>query len=202
MKNPLKILTLFNIFISLVVLSHQAKGETSPEEENKVFRCNLDERPRILVAILGSVALAYDTDQCALWKAWAIGEKGAVNFTGAVYNGYHGPQPLSIGKKFFELDDTHWKMAGARLQFHSFSPENFTVTYKLIRADNTAVFIKEQPTVSGDELIRKISIKGLKTGELATLDLQDRVSWNLATLKIDKLSFSKNGTISLKTKLK
>lgn len=59
-----------------------------------VFRCVLDERPRIVVVALSDeVWAAWDTTTCSLYKAW----HGGVNFDGAVYTSVHGPQPTSQG---------------------------------------------------------------------------------------------------------
>ena len=72
-----------------------------------VFRCVLDERPRVVVAALSpDLTVAYDTQTCALFKAWS----GDVDFTGAVYDTLHGPQPVTRG----ELLVPNVRDAGAR----------------------------------------------------------------------------------------
>jgi cytochrome c len=59
-----------------------------------VFRCVLDQRPRMVVlALHESLWAAYDATTCSLYKAW----KGDVKFQGAVYDTVHGPQPVVRG---------------------------------------------------------------------------------------------------------
>ena len=60
-----------------------------------VFRAVLDEKPRMLVlALAPDFWVAYDAERAALYKVW----EGGVNFTGAVYDWQHGPQPTSRGR--------------------------------------------------------------------------------------------------------
>jgi cytochrome c len=62
-----------------------------------VFRAVLDEKPRMLVlALRPDFWVAYDAERAALYKVW----EGGVNFTGAVYDWMHGPQPTSRGRAF------------------------------------------------------------------------------------------------------
>ena len=71
-----------------------------------VFRTVLDERPRVIVIRLGEErAVAFDCENGLLWKYWQA-EPGQlpVKLQGAVYNGAHGPQPVSQGKIHF-IDD-------------------------------------------------------------------------------------------------
>lgn len=64
-----------------------------------VFRSVLDQQPRMITfALEDNLWVSYSTDSCSLYKAWA----GGVAFEGAVYNMRHGPQPVSVGKAWFE----------------------------------------------------------------------------------------------------
>lgn len=98
-----------------------------------VFRTVLDEKPRILVIRLGSEhAIAFDCERGILWKAWHA-EPGQlpVKLEGAVYNGSHGPQPVSQGS--YILTDTNPQLTcsdtSATLQYLGHSPQ----------ADGTAI---------------------------------------------------------------
>jgi hypothetical protein len=59
-----------------------------------IFRCVLDDNPRMLVMSLGHrLWLAFDTQRCVVHKVW----QGDVALSGAVYDGRHGPQPQAVG---------------------------------------------------------------------------------------------------------
>ncbi|MEM6966574.1 MAG: family 16 glycoside hydrolase, partial [Bacteroidota bacterium] len=59
-----------------------------------VFRSVLDLQPRMLTLALNkNLWAAYHADNGALYKVW----NGNVELTGAVYDTYHGPQPVSLG---------------------------------------------------------------------------------------------------------
>jgi cytochrome c len=67
-----------------------------------VFRSVLDKQPRMITfALNDNLWVSYSTDSCSLYKAWG----GSTDFSGAVYNMRHGPQPMSIGASWFE--NTH-----------------------------------------------------------------------------------------------
>lgn len=62
-----------------------------------VFRCVLDQRPRMITAALDAdMWVAWDAQTCALYKAW----KGDVRFDGPVYTAVHGPQPTTHGTDY------------------------------------------------------------------------------------------------------
>jgi cytochrome c len=59
----------------------------------------MDKQPRMITFALNDQMWAsYSTDSCSLYKVWA----GSTDFTGAVYNMRHGPQPMSVGMAWFE----------------------------------------------------------------------------------------------------
>jgi len=59
------------------------------------FRLVLDGRPRMLaLALRPDLWVAYDTERAAIYKVW----EGGIDFTGAVYDWMHGPQPTSRGR--------------------------------------------------------------------------------------------------------
>ena len=71
-----------------------------------VFRTVLDEKPRVIVIRMGpEKAVAFDCENGLLWKYWQA-ETGQlpVKLQGAVYNGAHGPQPVTQGTTHFTDD--------------------------------------------------------------------------------------------------
>ena len=75
-----------------------AGASAAAEERGRdpfAFRAVLDEKPRMLVlALRPDFWVAYDAERAALYKVWEDG----VDFTGAVYDWLHGPQPTSRGR--------------------------------------------------------------------------------------------------------
>ena len=60
-----------------------------------VFRCVLDNNPRMLIINLGDGWwMAFDTVHCSIYKLW----QGEIELTGAVYDTKHGPQPKAKGR--------------------------------------------------------------------------------------------------------
>ena len=96
-----------NIFIALIALllgiwyfASRSGGEKIVRPNDPwVFRSVLDKQPRMVTfALNDKLWVSYSTDSCSLYKAWA----GSVDFSGAVYNMRHGPQPMSVGASWFE----------------------------------------------------------------------------------------------------
>jgi cytochrome c len=96
-------------FICLLGSSFFATAQVKRPTEMWVFRCVLDGKPKALVAALHQdLHIAYDTENCQLFKAW----KGGVKFDGAVFaNAKHGPQPVSLAPWYHvaQLTPT-WKL--------------------------------------------------------------------------------------------
>jgi cytochrome c len=98
-----------NIFLALLVVllgiwyfasktNHSSQYSNRPNDP-WVFRSVLDKQPRMITfALNDNLWVSYSTDSCSLYKAWS----GATDFTGAVYNMRHGPQPMSVGAAWFE----------------------------------------------------------------------------------------------------
>ncbi|MEZ4918765.1 MAG: family 16 glycoside hydrolase [Saprospiraceae bacterium] len=98
-----------NLFILLAVVllglwlwassNEKAGAEYDRPNDPWVFRSVLDKQARMITLALDEdLWVAYSTDSCSLYKAWA----GSVAFEGAVYNMRHGPQPTSVGSAWFE----------------------------------------------------------------------------------------------------
>jgi len=153
----------FILIFSFLLLSVYGADKIS---KDRVFRCNLDKKPRILVFQLAQTYVAYDTHKGTFWKAWKQEGKSGINLTGSVYNQSHGPQPNSLGKTFVEHEKgIEWSLEGASTKYYSFSPVRKNFTVKCLRKGGSEVAIIEAPLVKGNHLIRTFEIKGLKKGE-------------------------------------
>lgn len=72
----------------------QPATRPAPDRDPWVFRCVLDDNPRMLIISLGDGWwMAFDTVHCSIYKLW----HGEIELTGAVYDTKHGPQPKAKG---------------------------------------------------------------------------------------------------------
>ena len=92
-----------------------------------VFRCVLDDNPRMVVLALGEDLWAsYDAHTCRFDKFW----RGDVDFKGSVWDDVHGPQPESVGDTltYGPLED-RWKL---RRSGHDFETTTQFLGYSII----------------------------------------------------------------------
>lgn len=129
---------------------------TTPTERGHdpwVFRSVLDGRPRMLtIALAPDLWAAYATESATLTKVW----RGGVDFTGAVYNGRHGPQPGTQGAAFLDADPdaAGWRIrsgggesdATVRYLGHRFEAGGVRLRYRLT-AGAATIDIAERPEV-------------------------------------------------------
>lgn len=164
------------------------------QQEPWAFRIVLDSRPRVLVAAFDdSLWAAWDTQRCRLFQVWKPVDKG-VKFQGAVFNGEHGPQPVSDGLRFHqEPAEPAWytqkqgKAVPAIVRYRGHrtgAPGEIHFSYQIILADaKTVISIEETPAfVAGPapSLSRTFSVKGLPQGQQIALALtSDTATWNL-----------------------
>lgn len=117
-----------------------------------VFRSVMDRQPRMITfALNNNLWVSYSTDSCALYKAWA----GNVDFTGAVYDTRHGPQPMSVGPSWFENKHGQpWvvtvggKTETPRTDYkgHRYTKKGQAeIMYDLVLADGQRIRINERP---------------------------------------------------------
>ena len=117
-----------------------------------VFRSVMDKQPRMITFALNDKLWAsYSTDSCSLYKIWS----GSTDFTGAVYNMRHGPQPMSVGMAWFE--NTHkspWvvnkdgKNEVPRTDYkgHRYTRDGHAeIMYDLVMSDGQRIRINERP---------------------------------------------------------
>jgi cytochrome c len=118
-----------------------------------VFRAVLDERPRMLVlALRPDFWVAYDAERAALSKLW----EGGVNFTGAVYDWRHGPQPTSRGRAWLVSPwQEPWEVvldgralpAEVRWRGHRLDDGRATLLYDLGYGGTDWIHVTESPEV-------------------------------------------------------
>lgn len=149
-----------------------------------VFRCVLDDRPRVVVAALGDAAwAAWDTQHGTLYQAWQPGNEG-VKLLGAVYNGEHGPQPATDGKLLHreplgpawfapdsgtEISPVPFRYKGHRLG----APGRVSFVYEL-HLGGSAVTIEESPSLkpgADPGLVRSFRVSGLPADGKVALKL-------------------------------
>ena len=160
------------------------KAPTPADRPNDpwVFRSVLDQKPRMITfALDDNLWLAYSTDSCAVYKAWA----GGVAFEGAVYNMRHGPQPLSVGNAWFENKfGRPWTVTlngqaeqpQTDYKGHRYTKDGHAeIMYDLVLSDGRRIRVNEQPEfVERDRqrgLSRTFSVSGVPDGAQVSLRL-------------------------------
>jgi cytochrome c len=117
-----------------------------------VFRSVLDKKPRMITfALHDRMWVAYSTDSCVLYKAWA----GSADFSGAVYNMRHGPQPVSVGAAWLEQKQPKaWRVTRngqaetpqTDYKGHRYTPDGHAeIMYDLVLTDGQRIRINERP---------------------------------------------------------
>ncbi len=141
--------------IGLYLWSERQRPEPAPTDRPNdpwVFRSVLDKQARMITfALNDNLWVAYSTDSCSLYKAWA----GGVDFEGPVFNMRHGPQPTSVGDAWFENKyNSPWTVTigGKTEQPHTdYKGHRYTreghaeIMYDLVLADGRRIRINEQP---------------------------------------------------------
>jgi cytochrome c len=144
----------------------------------------------LVLALRPDFWVAYDAEHAALYKVW----EGGVNFTGAVYDWLHGPQPTSQGRAWWVSPwEEPWEIAlggrtlpaHVRWRGHRLSEAGVTLLYDLqadgwgpIRvseapderraADGTHGFVRRFTTSGmppGAELRLRVQLGSLRAGE-------------------------------------
>ncbi len=148
----LLVLGLIGLWIIASLVGKQEPTISNRPNDPWVFRSVLDKKPRMITfALNDKLWVAYSTDSCALYKAWA----GSVDFEGAVYNMRHGPQPVSVGNAWFENNHNQpWKVevnGKTELPRTDYKGHRYTkkghaeIMYDLVLSDGRRIRINEQP---------------------------------------------------------
>lgn len=126
--------------------------EGERDRDPRVFRVNLDEKPRIVVLALDDdLWAAYDAPRAGLYKLW----KGGIHFTGPMYDDRHLVQPQSQGFAY-AVDagtDSPWQLhAGSTTQTvqpdyrgYAIEGDRATLRYRLPLADGRTIDVAETP---------------------------------------------------------
>lgn len=132
--------------------SGDSSAQVARPNDPWVFRSVLDKQPRMITFALNDQMWAsYSTDSCSLYKVWA----GSTDFSGAVYNMRHGPQPMSVGAAWFENAQRQpWsvtlggKTESPRTDYkgHRYTKDGHAeLMYDLVLADGQRIRINERP---------------------------------------------------------
>ena len=150
-----------SLFLTLLVIlaalwyfaskNHASDPQQDRPNDPWVFRSVLDKKPRMITfALNDQLWAAYSTDSCALYKVWS----GNVDFTGAVYNMRHGPQPISVGNSWFENKfQQPWnaivngkpESPTADYKGHRYTDGHAEIMYDLILSDGRKIRVNERP---------------------------------------------------------
>jgi len=160
--------------------AEQTEPQKTRPYEPWVFRSVLDGRPRMItIALDERLWVAYDAQQCGLYRAWP----GGVKLVGAVYTDAHGPQPSVDAKTIYYTQpaESPWRLlrdgeeVEAEIQYRGYrldGTESVTLHYA-IELDNRTVDIFETPRffTDGDRvgLRQEFEIKGLGQDEALLL---------------------------------
>ncbi len=150
-----------NLFVLLIAgllalwfFASRGTHASAPARPNDpwVFRSVIDKQPRMITfALHNNMWVSYSTDSCSLYKAWP----GGVDFTGAVYNMRHGPQPMSVGAAWMENKSRQpWQvningkseMPRTDYKGHRYLKDGSAeIMYDLVLADGQRIRINERP---------------------------------------------------------
>lgn len=172
--------TVFATVLASLILGPTTAPAALRGHDPWVFRCALDQRPRMVVAAVApGWWIAFDATTGAFHKAW----EGEVQFTGTVYDTRHGPQPRSVGEPLFAGEPV--RIVGSsqtalpiRWQWRGYRFVDGEVEFLLAGAmpDGRAIGLAISPRVyrsaerpEGIRLV--ISPTGLRAGEKAILPL-------------------------------
>lgn len=141
----------FSIGLFLLIGCASSQEEVKRPSQPWIFRSVLDYRPRMLTLALDSECyLAYDLNQCGLYRAW----KGGVNWNGIVYNEIKSMQPSCWGTDYIlqkslagiwtleisgEIKKPNVKFLGYRLE-----KQQIYLNYQLTTQNDT-IEVEERP---------------------------------------------------------
>lgn len=114
-----------------------------------VFRCVLDDNPRMLIISLGDHWwMAFDTVHCSIYKVW----KGEIELTGAVYDTKHGPQPHAKGRFVLDGKSSIVFEAGSKDSYASWRGYELNGDHVILKWNRGDVAFELSPTLYGDSL--------------------------------------------------
>lgn len=145
-----KILLTMKLYFLILFISIQGFAQIRPKEA-WVFRSVLDKRARIItVALNKDLYVAYDGNNCGIFKIW----KEGVKFSGTIWDSKHGPQPISNGNSYSNgiVDEPVWfvqknnQILNSKTKFLGYIWKDNKVTFKYeILCENKSILIEETP---------------------------------------------------------
>ena len=197
--------------------NHNAPVAFDRPNDPWVFRSVLDKQPRMITfALNDKMWAAYSTDSCSLYKIWS----GSVDFSGAVYNMRHGPQPMSVGNSWFENKHRQpWRViAGGAEQSpktdykgHRYTRDGHAeIMYDLVLADGRRIRINERPEYVDRDgqagFVRTFTVENcpadvqvlMKTNVASIVDVSN-VKTEGGSLKITDKKTTQSGDITVTT---
>jgi hypothetical protein len=157
------------LLLALSVLTTSAQLPVPVRDRDPwVFRSVLDERPRMVtLALCKEMWLAYDAQNCGLYKCW----KGGVELMGAVYTTVHGDQPLTRGEAYTTgIDGPVWsaevggKPVALRVQWRGYflREGRCHLLYELVLPDGRHVDMQETPDcMSCEQILTEEDMEGM-----------------------------------------
>lgn len=167
----------------LALDGHKTQGATATitprGREVWVFRTVLDTKPRMLVlALAPNLWAAYNTQDGTLGKVW----RGGMKFSGTIYDGKHGPQPVSKGPALLDrLEDSreNWQVLqnGEPVKFkvqyagHKMQKDQVILMTKLLLDNGTTITVEERPEAVWSR-VQNGGAKGAASSVLTTPGLE------------------------------
>ncbi len=181
--------------------SHSNATSINRPNDPWVFRSVLDKKPRMITFALNDrMWAAYSTDSCALYKVWANG----VDFSGAVYNMRHGPQPMSLGNSWTEnLHAQPWsvKVGGTAQQpktdykGHRYLANGHAeIMFDLVLTDGRRIRVNERPEYVEND--RQPGLERTFSVENCPSDVEIQLLTNAASLSHPSNLSVANGTLA------
>ncbi len=181
--------------------SHSSTSSMNRPNDPWVFRSVLDKKPRMITFALNDrMWAAYSTDSCSLYKVWAAG----VDFSGAVYNMRHGPQPMSLGNAWFEnRHGQPWSVkVGENLQQpktdykgHRYLPNGHAeIMFDLVLNDGRRIRVNERPEYVEND--RQPGLERTFSVENCPDDVEIQMQTNAASLAHPSSFIASNGALA------
>ena len=159
----------------------------------------LDSTPRTLAFLNknSSLGLAFNLDTLSLHKIWHSLPDKAIEFSGAVYDYRHGPNPSRRGRKLLQIpkNKEKWHInIPAKHRYYSFSRQKNQAIIKsfFTGLEGKKIHVKDIIELKGKIIHRSISIKNLHNKKIEIFlgdgweQKSDSYSFNEGVLKIDK----------------
>ena len=208
MKTRTLFLVLIAVLLGVWYLATRSTGSSTTyarPNDPWVFRSVMDKQPRMVTfALNDQLWVSYSTDSCSLYKVWS----GSTDFTGAVYNMRHGPQPMSVGSAWFENNHRQpWnvtlggKTESPRTDYkgHRYTKDGHAeLMYDLVLTDGQRIRINERPeyidrdrqrgfertyTVENAPAGSIVSLKTNAASIAATSNIETNGTWKQTELK-------------------